>query len=103
MLRKLIWSVAAAATLSGCSFIVEQRAVQCQTDADCAGFAPHPYCIEGVCVESGLGPQGCFYGKPASDTEYLNQCSTGCIGFDNCERLGWCEPSAELPALLARP
>jgi hypothetical protein len=88
---------------SACSLVVEQRTVQCKTDADCVKFAPHPFCVEGVCVESGLGPAGCFYGTPSSDTDYLNQCSTGCIDFDNCARLGLCGASPELPPLIAKP
>jgi hypothetical protein len=91
--------------LAGCSLIVEKNTVQCKTDSDCTKFAPHPYCVQGVCVESGLGPVGCTVTPtPATDTEFLNACTTaGCIPFDNCARLGWCDANAELPGLLARP
>ncbi len=102
-MSRILLVVGALVALSGCSLIVEQRKVQCSTDADCVAFAPHPFCIEGVCVESGLGPAGCFVGEASSDLDYLNRCSTGCIEFDNCARLGWCDAAATLPAILARP
>ncbi len=90
---------------TGCSLIVEQKKSQCQSDADCAAFAPHPFCVSGVCVESGLGPQGCTVSSsPSADVDYFNACTTaGCIPFDNCARLQRCDAAAELPALLARP
>ena len=100
---RIVFLVLALSAVSGCSLIVERRAVQCTTDADCSTFGPHPFCIQNVCVESGLGPAGCFYGTPATDLQYLNQCSTGCLAFDNCARLGLCSPSAELPPLIPRP
>lgn len=100
--RLLIVLVAIGA--STCSLIVEKSAVQCSTDADCVKFAPHPFCVEGVCVESGLGPAGCFYGQAATDADYLNACtSASCIPFDNCARLGLCDAAAPLPALIAHP
>ena len=87
---------------TGCSLIVEKRTTQCTTDADCRRFAPQPLCVEGICVESGLGPAGCFFGAPTTDLEHLNACSTGCIDFDNCARLGLCAEQT-LPALIPRP
>jgi hypothetical protein len=97
--------VVLALVVSGCSLIVEKKQVQCSTDADCEKFAPHPLCVEGVCVETGLGPAGCTVTTPpSSDADYLNACTTaGCIPFDNCARLGWCDSNAALPALLAHP
>lgn len=86
----------------GCSLVVENRTTQCETDADCRKFAAQPLCIEGVCVESGLGPKGCFFGTPKTDVEHLTACSTGCLDFDNCARLGLCNGEA-LPAILPRP
>jgi hypothetical protein len=98
------WLVLAALCGSSCSLLVEQRVVQCATDDDCTKFAPHPYCVEGVCVESGLGPAGCTVKVPASDADFLRACTTSsCIPFDNCARLQWCDATAELPALLTRP
>ncbi len=90
---------------SGCSLIVENRQVQCSTDADCEKFAPHPLCVTGVCVETGLGPAGCTVtSTPSTDADFLSACTTAsCIPFDNCARLGWCDPNAALPALLTRP
>lgn len=100
MTRALLLSLGLLA--SGCSLIVEKRTAQCATDADCRMFAAQPFCIEGVCVESGLGPVGCFYGTPKTDLEHFNACTTGCLDFDNCARLGLCNGEA-LPALLPRP
>jgi len=88
---------------SGCSLLLDTNTVQCTTDADCEHFGGHPSCQEGVCVPSGLGPEGCFFGTPTTDEEFQNQCSTAeCIPFDNCARFGYCTPSDTLP-LVAPP
>jgi hypothetical protein len=90
---------AIAIGLCGCSLIVDTAPEQCATDADCVAFGGHPRCEEGVCVPSGLGPEGCVLGEPQSQGDYLNQCSTAaCVPFDNCERLGLCGPSSTMPA-----
>ena len=46
--------------LSGCSLLTDHSSVQCTRDEDCARYGQHPYCKQGVCVASGLGPEGCF-------------------------------------------
>ena len=93
----------ALAGLPACSLLVEHETNQCATDADCAKYGPHPFCQQGVCVESGLGPAGCFYGAPGSDEQFLNQCTTlACVPFDNCARLGLCN-GATLPPVLPKP
>lgn len=87
-----------------CSFIFDRSAEQCSTDKDCASFGAHPFCQQGVCVESNLGPEGCFYGTPTTPAEFANQCSAAqCEAFDNCARLGVCEAGAKLPALVNPP
>jgi ABC-type phosphate transport system substrate-binding protein len=86
----------------GCSLLVD-RGQQCSVDGDCAAFAGHPLCRAGVCVPSGLGPPGCFYGTPQSQTEYANACTAAqCVGFDNCGRLDLCASGA-LPEALVAP
>jgi hypothetical protein len=87
--------------LSGCSFILDTNANQCMQDSDCWHFdATYPKCVQGVCVPSGLGPPGCFYGAPSTATQFENQCTTAqCIPFDNCARLGLCD-GGTLPALV---
>ena len=45
-------------------------------DADCEHFGSHPICKHGVCVSSGLGPPGCFFGAPMPQTDFANQCTT---------------------------
>ena len=88
---------------AGCSVIVEGETNQCASDADCAEFGTHPFCIDGICVESGLGPPGCFYGAAQTTDEFQNQCTDSpCIPFDNCARLGLCG-NAELPPLIDPP
>jgi hypothetical protein len=78
----------------GCSFLVDHGNIQCKVDADCARFGGHPICQEGVCVASGLGPEGCFYGTPTTQSEFLNACTTASyVPFDNCARIGHCEPT----------
>jgi ABC-type phosphate transport system substrate-binding protein len=79
-----------------CSVLLDHNANQCQTDDDCSRFGGHPFCQAGACVESGLGPTGCFYGSPTSTTQFLNQCTTStCTPFDNCARLGLCGPGTD--------
>jgi hypothetical protein len=93
-----LWTTLA---LPGCSLLVDQEPAQCQSDADCVSFGGHPYCRDHVCIPSGLGPEGCFAGEPASQGDYLNACSTAsCEPFDNCERLGLCAPGALAPPTL---
>lgn len=98
--RRLWVPVVTVLPLVACSFLVEKTEVQCSTDADCQGFTQdaHPFCNSGVCVASGLGPSGCFFGTPTTQSSYLNQCTTSrCVPFDNCERLGLCKAPFSLP------
>jgi hypothetical protein len=83
---------------AACTLLLDRNSTQCQSDADCAKFSGHPYCQQGVCVPSGLGPQGCVVTAPQSQTDYLNACSTAtCLPFNNCERLGLCGSDNALP------
>jgi hypothetical protein len=89
--------------LPACSLLVD-RGDQCRSDADCASFTGHPICQAGVCVASGLGPTGCFYGNPQSASEFANACSAAkCLPFDNCMRLGMCQSGAPVPDTLLAP
>lgn len=91
---------AALGPAAGCSFLLD-RSAQCSTDDDCTRFGGHPYCQGGVCVPSGLGPDGCFSGTPTKQTDYLNACTTAAnVPFDNCARLGLCGPNAGEPATI---
>ena len=77
---------------SGCSLLVDHNSAQCTKDDDCLRFGGHPSCQNGVCVPSGLGPEGCVIGTPTQQTDYLNACSTAqCVPFDNCA------PSSTVP------
>ena len=51
-------------SLTACTLLVNRGSDQCSTDADCVSFGSHPYCRSGVCVASGLGPPGCYFGTP---------------------------------------
>ena len=75
ILRRLLGATLVIA-LSGCSFLVDRSAEQCKTDADCVQFGGHPACQGGVCVSSGLGPEGCVIGAPQNQLDHLNACST---------------------------
>src|ERR1700689_580785 len=87
-----------AISLAGCSFLLDKQLAQCSTDSDCAKFGGYPSCQDGVCVASGLGPDGCFYGTPTTQDEYLNACSTSTyMAYANCAKLGVCG-SDVLPA-----
>ncbi len=89
---------------AACSVLLDHTAAQCQTDGDCARFGEHPTCQGGVCVSSGLGPAGCFYGTPQSPSDFENQCSTAaCVPFDNCARMGLCDGASDLDAALIPP
>src|SRR3954470_22229119 len=77
--------------LAGCTFLVDRSNEQCQTDADCTRFGMHPFCREHLCVASGLGPAGCFFGAPQAPTQFANACSSAaCLPFDDCARTGEC-------------
>lgn len=97
----------AAATLvttGACTVLLDHDATQCQSDSDCAKFGEHPFCQQGVCVSSGLGPTGCFYGPPQQSSDFLNQCSTAqCLPFDNCQRLGLCNGQSNMSSPLVPP
>jgi hypothetical protein len=85
-------------TVAGCSFVLDKQTDQCVTDVDCVHFGGHPYCQQGVCVASGLGPENCTPGTPKTQSDYLNACSTSsCEQFNNSDRLGL-KPSTPLPA-----
>ncbi len=106
LLSSLLLSLLAVLSLlsmTGCSLLVDHSAVQCKTDGDCAHFdSAHPFCRSGVCVPSGLGPVGCFYGDPQSAAQFANACSTSqCAPFDNCGRLGLCGDGGVEPGLTA--
>jgi hypothetical protein len=67
---------------AACSVLLDHNGTQCQTDGDCAQFGGHPYCQNGACVSSGLGPSACFYGTPQQPQDFLNQCSNAqCYAF----------------------
>lgn len=90
--------------LSGCSLLIDRGDTQCKVDADCAAFGSHPYCQNGVCVASGLGPPGCFFGTATNANQFANACSTAeCAPFDNCARLGDCSNSDGGMGPLAPP
>ncbi len=75
-----------------CTLIVDRTSTQCASDTDCEQYGSHPFCKNGVCVPSGLGPPACFYGTPEQPQDFLNQCGTAeCQAFDDCQRLGLCD------------
>ena len=84
--------------LAGCSFLIDSKAEQCSSDRDCTQFGGHPFCREGVCVESGLGPDGCVFNDPnlttddpKTQSDFLNACTTSkFVAYDNCTKLGLC-------------
>jgi len=106
--RRTRWAATMAAatlvTTGACSVLLDHSATQCQSDSDCAKFGEHPYCQQGVCVSSGLGPADCFYGTPQQSSDFLNQCTVAeCLPFDNCQRLGLCNGQSNMNAPLLPP
>jgi hypothetical protein len=84
---------------SACSVMMDRNTEQCSTDLDCAKFetgaTAHAVCSQGVCVNSGLGPKGCFADIPSANVDYLNACTTAQdMPFDNCAHLGLCGGTA---------
>ena len=87
--------VIAGLAATGCSFVLDKNENQCTVDADCDHFGSHPSCQAGVCVASGLGPPGCFFGTPTTQDQFANQCTTAhTFQFDNCARLGRCDDAS---------
>jgi hypothetical protein len=69
-------------------------------DSDCEQYGNHPFCKEGVCVDSGLGPPGCFFGTPMTQAEFANQCTTSTTTpYDNCKHLNLCDDNALASAM----
>jgi hypothetical protein len=87
------------ALTSACSMTVDRDMQQCTSDRDCIGFetgdTAHAVCSDGICVNSGLGPKGCYYETPKTTVQYLNACTTAeALLFDNCGKLGLCGGTA---------
>ncbi len=110
---------------AACSLIVDTKADQCTTDADCKSLLNQPaaVCQSGVCLasavdgagsdatssndgpgEEGSGGDACVPKIPTTQDDFLNETCTSaeCIPFDNCARLAICDGGA-LPALVAPP
>jgi hypothetical protein len=89
---------------AACTLIVDRSTVQCTSDTDCEPFGSHPFCSNGVCVPSGLGPLACFFGTPEEPQDFLNQCgSAECQAFDDCQRLGLCDGGVTADVALIAP
>jgi len=91
---------------NSCTLLLDRDVVQCRTNSDCARFesasVAYAVCSQGVCVNSGLGPEGCVASAPTSNLDYLNACTTSqYLAFDNCTRLGICTTGAVLPDPVA--
>lgn len=94
-----------ATLVAACSVLLDHDKSQCNNDGDCAtAFGGHPFCDNHVCVQSGLGPDGCFAGVPSTPQEFANQCSTSrCVAFDNCARAGMCKTGDVVPPAIQPP
>jgi hypothetical protein len=93
---------------SACTLALDRTVVQCETNADCAKFetgeTAHAICSDNVCVNSGLGPKGCYSGTPTTTLQYLNACTSAQnMSFDNCARLGLCGAGAVPPLPVPPP
>ncbi|HEY4182964.1 MAG TPA: hypothetical protein VGM90_39340 [Kofleriaceae bacterium] len=102
----LISTVLLGGLLGACSFIFDHDDNQCETRDDCVnkGFTGTPTCEQGVCVATGLGPEGCFVGTPTTPEDFANQCTNAqCEKYDNCAKLGLCGENPETPAAIPPP
>jgi len=94
--------VVGALSLGGCSLFIDDSSNQCRTDSDCERFGNHPICSAGICISSGLGPPGCFFGQPQTPDQFANACSTAdCEAYDNCAQAHLC--GSALPATVDPP
>lgn len=97
-------AIAAAGLLLGsaaCTLLLDRSATQCASDGDCAKFGAHPFCVNSVCVDSGLGPAPCFFGTPSQQQDFQNQCTTATeFPFDNCVRIKLCPGSPDPPLVM---
>ena len=82
--------VLAAAALSAttCNKLpLVHSGVHCTTDDDCASLGNHPYCVNSLCVPSGLQPNMCFFVDPPNtipmaQADFLNACGPNeCLTF----------------------
>jgi hypothetical protein len=88
---------------AACTLLLDRSATQCQTDNDCLKFGAHPYCENSVCVDSGLGPDPCFFGTPQQPQDFENQCTTSYYApYNNCANIELC-PGSPIPPLIAPP
>jgi hypothetical protein len=105
-LRLDLLAAAVTLALASCSVLVDESDRQCRTDTDCARFKSYPFCKEGICVPSGLGPPGCFLSRepPMTQQEFANACTTAkCTFFDSCGRLNRCDGDTGIRSSLVPP
>jgi len=57
-----------------------------------------PQADAGTDAGGSTGPNGCFQGKPTTNTQLLNACAQGCQPFDNATKLPGYQPG-KLPPL----
>jgi len=98
------WAAMAAAGLvvssAACTLLLDRSATQCASDSDCSKFGAHPYCVNSVCVDSGLGPDPCFFGTPKEQQDFENQCTTSYFAaYDNCKLIKLCPGTADPPLM----
>lgn len=88
-----------------CSLIVEHKSRQCDTDADCKGFAGAVCDVsQGVCApragDKCVDPSGCWACAPTNSHEFQTACTDAvCVPFDNGVLAGMLEPDGGLPAI----
>jgi len=115
VIRTLGFLLALLFVPTACSFLVDKKTAQCQSNADCARFA-QTVCDarEQVCaaaaVDAGTsnltdvgdpcqGPSGCYACKPVNEDQVLASCTDStCIPFEN-RRLTNLNPDGTLKAL----
>jgi ABC-type phosphate transport system substrate-binding protein len=98
-----------ATLITACSLLLDTGRNQCESDTDCDFISKQYTCQAGLC--SDLGPRGCYAGTPSStdaptlQLQFKNQCSRAqVVPFANCERLGLCHPTDQLPpAIMPTP
>src|SRR5690349_17622901 len=95
----LAWMIALP-TMTACTFVLDKHGAQCVVNSDCDHFGMHPVCQEGVCVATGLGPEGCVLPPLSAQSDFANQCTTASWKqFNNCGRLGLCDSNAVATAI----
>lgn len=95
--------------VAGCSFILDPKIDQCQSNQDCKRFREdsvcdeHHICVVSPAIES-VADAGCGPDATAGRVLFISSCTRAiCIPFDNAQRLTRFSADGTLAPLPVRP